>query len=117
MEHGTGTHTVFNQTPPLMDYNLFEGDLALKQAVQREGAAWAAAELRQTGAELGSCTLYEHARLANRFTPVLHGFNAQGERIDSIEFHPSWHALMQGIIARGYHAEAWARVDGRGVAG
>jgi hypothetical protein len=43
----------------------------------------------------------DHARLANRFTPVLHNFNAQGERIDSIEFHPSWHALMQGITARG----------------
>jgi putative acyl-CoA dehydrogenase len=111
MEHGTGTHTVFNQTPPLMDYNLFESDLALKQAVQREGAAWAAAELRQTGAELGSCTLYEHARLANRFTPVLHGFNAQGERIDSIEFHPSWHVLMQGIAARGYHSSPWVEGD------
>jgi putative acyl-CoA dehydrogenase len=111
MEHGTGTHTVFNQTPPLMDYNLFESDLALKQAVQREGAAWAAAELRQTGAELGSCTLYEHARLANRFTPVLHGFNAQGERIDSIEFHPSWHVLMQGIAARGYHSSPWVQGD------
>jgi putative acyl-CoA dehydrogenase len=111
MEHASGTHTVFNQTPPLMDYNLFESDLALKEAVQREGAAWAAADLRQTGAELGSCTLYEHARLANRFTPVLHSFSAQGERIDSIEFHPSWHVLMQGITARGYHSSPWVQGD------
>jgi len=107
MEHGSGTHAVFNQTPPLTDYNLFDSDAALQEAVQREGAGWAAADLRDAGAELGTCTLYEHARLANRFTPVLHSFNAQGERIDAIEFHPSWHALMQGIAARGYHSSPW----------
>jgi putative acyl-CoA dehydrogenase len=109
MEHGSGTHTVFNQTPPLTDYNLFETDMALQEAVQREGAAWASSELALAGAELGTCTLFEHARLANRFTPVLHNFDARGERIDSIEFHPSWHALMRGIAARGYHSGPWAQ--------
>ena len=94
-----------------MDYNLFESDAALQEAVQREGAAWALGDLRQAGAELGTCTLYEHARLANRFTPVLHNFNARGERVDSIEFHPSWHALMQGIAARGYHSSPWTPGD------
>jgi putative acyl-CoA dehydrogenase len=108
MEHGSGTHAVFNQTPPLTDYNLFTSDPALKEAVQREGAAWALPELTLAGAELGTCTHFEHARLANRFTPVLHNFDARGMRIDSIEFHPSWHALMQGIAARGYHSSPWA---------
>jgi putative acyl-CoA dehydrogenase len=92
----------------LTDYNLFATDMALQEAVQREGAAWASPELAQAGAELGTCTLFEHARLANRFTPVLHNFDARGTRIDSIEFHPSWHALMQGIVARGYHSSPWA---------
>jgi putative acyl-CoA dehydrogenase len=109
MEHGSGTHTVFNQTPPLRDYNLFSLDTALQEAVHREGAAWAAADLHTAGAELGTSALDQHARLANRFTPVLHSFSAQGERIDSIEFHPSWHALMQGITARGYHSSPWIR--------
>src|SRR5579859_7893407 len=117
MEHGSGTHAVFNQTPPLTDYNLFDSDDALKEAVQREGAGWAAADLRRAGGELGTCTLFEHARLANRFAPVLHNFNAQGERLDSIEFHPSWHTLMQGIAARGYHTGPWVRVDGRSIPG
>jgi len=111
MEHASGTHTIFNQTPPLTDYNLFASDVALQEAVQREGAGRAASELHEAGAELGTCTLYEHARLANRFTPVLHNFNAQGERIDSIEFHPSWHALMQGITSRGYHSSPWTPGD------
>ena len=108
MEHSLNTHTVFNQTPPLIDYNLFTSDVALREAVEREGASWAAPELEQAGAELGTCTLFEHARLANRLPPVLHNFDARGLRIDSIEFHPSWHALMQGIAARGYHSSPWA---------
>jgi len=108
MEHSSGTHTIFNQTPPLTDYNLYASDMALQEAVQREGAAWASSELALAGAELGTGTFFEHARLANRFTPVLHNFDARGVRIDSIEFHPSWHALMQGIVARGYHSSPWA---------
>jgi putative acyl-CoA dehydrogenase len=109
MEHGSGTHTVFNQTPSLTDYNLFASDVALQEAVQREGASWAAPELTSAGAELGTCTLFEHARLANRFPPVLHNFDARGIRIDSVEFHPSWHALMRGITARGYHSSPWSQ--------
>src|SRR6202522_3842029 len=109
MEHSLGTHSVFNQTPPLTDYNLFTSDVALQEAVQREGASWAAPELTSAGAGLGTCTLFEHARLANRFPPVLHSFDALGMRIDSVEFHPSWHALMRGITARGYHSSPWSQ--------
>jgi putative acyl-CoA dehydrogenase len=108
MEHGSSTHDIFNQTPPLADYNLFRSDLSLQEAVQREGAGWAVDELSAAGAELGTAAIAEQARLANRYTPVLQTFNAQGERIDSIEFHPAWHALMQGIAARGYHSSPWA---------
>ncbi len=109
---------VLNQTPPLAEYNLFTTDLALQEAVRREGVpAAAAAALADAGAALGTAENFEHARLANRYTPVLHSFNVQGERIDSIEFHPSWHALMQGIVARGYHTGPWATVDGRAIPG
>jgi putative acyl-CoA dehydrogenase len=113
MEHSSGTHSIFNQTPPLIEYNLFSSDAALQEAVQREGAGWALPELSLAGEELGTCTQFEHARLANRLTPTLHNFNARGERIDSIEFHPSWHALMQGIVARGYHGSPWLQDSAR----
>jgi putative acyl-CoA dehydrogenase len=117
MEHGFGTHAVTNQTPPLADYNLYDSDMALQEAVQREGAGWAHLELMQAGEALGLSAVHEHARLANRFTPTLHNYNAQGERIDWIEFHPSWHALMRVIVARGYHSSPWAAADlGRGAA-
>jgi putative acyl-CoA dehydrogenase len=111
MQHGAATHEIFNQTPPLTDYNLFTSDTALQEAVQREGAGGAAPDLIQAGSALGTAANFEHARLANRHTPVLHNFNAQGERIDSIEFHPSWHVLMHGIIARGYHSSPWTQTS------
>jgi putative acyl-CoA dehydrogenase len=117
MEHTFVTHTVFNQTPALAEYNLFTIDLALQEAVRREGAGAAVPELVGAGAAIGTEANFEHARLANRNTPVLHSFNVRGERLDSIEFHPSWHALMQGIAARGYHTGPWVRVDGRAIPG
>ena len=43
------THDVFNQTPPLVDYNAFEGDTALKEAVVRAGAAWAIPKISAHG--------------------------------------------------------------------
>ena len=113
MQYPGATHAVFNQTPPLADYNLFTTDAALQEAVRREGAAAAAPSLSQTGAALGTAASLEDGRRANRNPPVLHTFNVQGERVDAIEFHPSWHALMQGIAARGYHAGPWATADGR----
>ncbi|MGC1521189.1 MAG: isovaleryl-CoA dehydrogenase [Steroidobacteraceae bacterium] len=106
-----------NQTPPLGDYNLFTTDPALIEAVRREGAGTAAAALADAGAALGTVENFEHARLANRNPPILHTFNIQGERIDSVEFHPSWHVLMQGIAARGFHTGPWVMVDGRAIPG
>jgi putative acyl-CoA dehydrogenase len=106
-----------NQTPPLEEYNLFTTDTALQESVRREGAGAAHRELADAGASLGTAENFEHARLANRCTPVLHRFNVRGERIDSIEFHPSWHVLMQGIAERGYHTGPWATVGGHAVAG
>ncbi len=111
------THTVFNQTPPLADYNVFITDSALQEAVGREGATAAVPDLVSAGAALGTAGMREHARLANRYPPALHSFNVQGERIDWIEFHPSWHLLMRGIAQRGYHAGPWTLVNGRGIPG
>ncbi len=95
---------VFNQTPPLADYNLFTSDRALDDAVRREGAAHHLEQLADDGAAIGSAANFEHGRLANRYPPVLQSYDVRGERIDAIEFHPSWHALMEGIAARGYHS-------------
>jgi putative acyl-CoA dehydrogenase len=108
MRHARGTHEVFNQTPELGDYNLFTSDAALQEGVSREGAGADCDALVSAGAALGTASSFEDGRLANRHAPVLQSFNVRGERIDAIEFHPAWHALMQGITTRGYHSGPWS---------
>jgi Adaptive response protein AidB N-terminal domain len=44
---------VFNQSPPLENYNLFDSDCALKEAVRREGGGWIDAEAGKLGELLG----------------------------------------------------------------
>ena len=47
------THEVFNQPPPLENYNLFDTDRALQEAVERDGAVWAKEALSSFGEILG----------------------------------------------------------------
>ena len=101
------THEVFNQAPPFEDVNLFGCDLALQEAVNREGAGWASASLQALGATLGSAATLELGRQANANPPVLHHVDRGGRRIDDVEFHPSWHQLMALMIGAGVHSAPW----------
>lgn len=101
------THDVTNQSPALVDYNLYLQDLALQEALQREGASWAHAQLEQWGAELGRAESQENGRLANEYPPVLKTFDARGHRIDQVEFHPAWHQILQDVTRRGLHTGPW----------
>ena len=49
----------------------------------------------------------ELARLANTETPKLRTHDRQGRRIDLVEFHPAYHALMRRSIAGGLHSSIW----------
>ena len=50
-----------------------------------------------------------HARLANIHTPQLHTHDRFGRRIDEVEFHPSYHALMAAAVGAGLHGTPWTR--------
>ena len=50
VNHLAQTHEVFNQSRPLVDYNAYQHDTALGEAVQRHGAGWAQESLLQHGA-------------------------------------------------------------------
>jgi len=102
------THEVLNQPPPLVDYDLFGTDRALKEAVVREGADWAMDELGSFGRKLGSAETIEAGRLANAYPPVPRLFDRYGRRIDEVEFHPAWHELMGLAIGEGLHTRPWA---------
>ena len=98
------THEVTNQTPPLEGYNLFASDPALTAAVEREGARWHSEALVRDGALIGTAEVLKLAELANRHAPELFTYSPRGERIDTLEFHPSWHRLLALLRAEGLHA-------------
>ena len=102
---------VLNQAPPLQPVNLFELDLALQEAVEREGGGWGADRAREAGAVAGSVEALEHSRRAERNEPRLTTHDRFGNRIDAVELDPSWHWLLEGAVRRGIHSLPWR--DGR----
>lgn len=101
------THTVFNQPKPLSNSNLFLSDIPLREAVIREGAGWDVELLASLGQQLGSAESLELGRLANINPPELLRFDARGERLDDVRFHPAWHLLMKGLFANQVHNLVW----------
>ena len=113
------THEVFNQFAELTDYDLLATDAALQEALQRAGAAHALAALGDYARRLGSAGTYALAEQANHHKPVLHRFDSRGRRIDRVEFHPAWDALMalyrgEGLVSMPFDSDrpgrwsAWA---------
>ena len=93
------THEVFNQPAPLVDTNLFATNRAMQAALKFNAPALDTAPLHALGAVVGSAEMQLHARLANVHTPQLKSHNRFGQRIDQVEFHPSYHALMTEAVA------------------
>jgi putative acyl-CoA dehydrogenase len=95
-----------NQPPPLEGYDLYGENRPLVEAVAREAAGWADESLRALGTRLGGEPL-ELGRLANENPPRLRTHDRFGERIDEVEFHPAWHALLGLAVEHGLHASPW----------
>src|SRR5271165_820894 len=101
------THEVLNQPPPLLDYNAFEADPALSEALLREGGAWGLDRLRDLAAVLGSAEALEHARRAQRNIPVLQTHDRYGHRIDAVEYDPSMHWMLRLGVEREVNSLPW----------
>lgn len=52
----------------------------------------------------------ELARMANEGVPQLRTHGPRGERLDVVDFHPAWHALMRRSMASGLHSSLWENV-------
>ena len=103
------THEVFNVPAPWSGVNLFSDDRALAAALSTAGAdAGQLSRLSALGQQAGSAEAQDWARLANLYPPVLRSHDRYGNRIDEVEFHPSWHQLMVVAVANGLHAAPWA---------
>ncbi|MFP8778976.1 isovaleryl-CoA dehydrogenase [Hydrogenophaga sp. RWCD_12] len=107
----SATHEVFNQPEPLVDVNLFEGNLALQSALAFNAPDLPTASLQSLGQQAGSAEMQQHARLANVFTPQLKSHSRFGHRIDQVEFHPSYHALMTAATAAGLHGTPFSDTE------
>jgi putative acyl-CoA dehydrogenase len=101
------THVVLNQAPPLEDYNLYSSDPVLDAAVAREGAKAARDQLLQFGETAGSADYYRWGFEANRNDPRLVTHDRFGHRVDTVEFHPAWHSLMETAVGNGHHSLPW----------
>ncbi|MBO0839917.1 MAG: acyl-CoA dehydrogenase family protein [Sciscionella sp.] len=101
------THEVSNQPPPHAPYDA-AADLALIEGLRREGAGWAIDDVRRLGRTAGGVEAQAWAEQVNRHPPELRTHDRYGNRIDEVEFHPSWHNLMRVAIAEGCAASAWA---------
>jgi putative acyl-CoA dehydrogenase len=104
---GYATHEVFNQTGSLSGYNAFSDDKALVEAARVFGADWAGDHLDRAGTIVGSEEVQDLARLANRHLPELKTHDRFGNRVDLVEFHPSYHELMGLIFGTQTHSFAW----------
>ncbi|MFA3835244.1 acyl-CoA dehydrogenase family protein [Streptomyces aureus] len=101
------THEVTNQVPPLAGHDIAD-DTVLLEGVRREGAAWSLDDLHRIGRRAGSEEVQRWADEANRFEPVLRTHDRYGNRIDEVDFHPSYHALMDVAVGEGLAGSAWA---------
>ncbi|MFC8371539.1 MULTISPECIES: acyl-CoA dehydrogenase family protein [unclassified Streptomyces] len=109
------THTVSNQAPPLVQYDVFGADRALVEAVERHLAPdvldEGRSELSGLGRTAGSAQVQEWGVLANENPPRLRTHDRYGHRIDEVDFHPSWHRLLGKGVSAGLTA-AWGRPGG-----
>jgi putative acyl-CoA dehydrogenase len=101
-----------NQPPPLEGYDAYASDPWLTAAVRRGKVDWVAGAASDLGRFVGSREAQEHAALANRNPPQLVTHDRYGRRLDVVEYHPSYHALMNRAIGSGVHSLAWKRAGG-----
>jgi putative acyl-CoA dehydrogenase len=111
----SATHAVTNQAVPMEGYDVFAADPLMRAALAREGGGWGAEEASVLGALVGSPEYYRWADQANRNEPVLVTHDRFGNRVDEVDFHPSYHSLMDVAVTHGVHSVPYERPPGEGA--
>ena len=95
----TSTHEVFNQASLLGSYNMFKSDPILSSTPFIEIKY--RSQLKEYGAITGSSHSVKHAMLAEKNKPILQQFDVHGRRVDVVDYHDSYHFLMDQALKNG----------------
>ncbi|MEZ0470560.1 acyl-CoA dehydrogenase family protein [Luteimonas salinilitoris] len=96
-----------NQPPEFAPRDLWETDRALRESVTREGGEAFCAHLADYGRRAGD-EVHALGFDANRDRPRLRTHDRFGQRIDRVEFHPNYHAVMRTAIENGVAGLSWS---------
>lgn len=102
------TQSVANIASLNVNYNAYSSDGVLTHLTADLDEAFRK-DLSAYGRWVGSAEALDMARLANENPPRLRSLDERGERLDQVEFHPSYHALMRKAVAQGLHYSVWER--------
>jgi len=119
------THEVTNQPEALGDVSLLK-DPALSEAADNAFVHLSHAtgqsdkdvlkaqreHLNAFGQRTGSEEVREWGRQADENPPKLRAFDARGQRIDEVEYHPAYHELMALGLEGGVSSRAWTHNTG-----
>ncbi len=92
---------MFNQSKPFLNIDLYRSDRPLMRAVEAFGGLEHEKKIAAFGRSAGTACMFRVAELAEENKPVLHQFDAYGRRLDEVEYHPSYHLLMNHGISAG----------------
>src|SRR4051794_25852784 len=101
------THEVFNQPTPRENFDAYASDAALREGVRREAPTWVDEKVAAYGPVVGSAETQQWAALANKFTPELRSHDRYGHRVDEVDYHPAYHALMKQAMEHEVHSLTW----------
>lgn len=102
------THDVVNQAPLRAGINEFGTNVPLVEAVRQYDADWALVDLIRVGELVGTEEFQQDAERANRFEPQLRTHDRWGNRVDEVDYDPSYHRIIRAAVAEGAHTSAWA---------
>jgi putative acyl-CoA dehydrogenase len=100
------TDEATNQSPPLTGSNAWRDDPLLVQLAE-DFSEPVRKDLDGLGRFVMSAEAQDLARLANIELPRLKTHDRFGNRIDIVEYHPAYHALLRRSIAGGLHSSVW----------
>ncbi len=111
------THTVFNQSNPFENIDLYESDKPLQRAMNALTTSSfgndtvGQNQLKMHGSSSGTKAMIECADLAEANKPTLDNFDQYGRRVDTINYNPNYHTLMKhgikaGVTSYGYNQDS-----------